>query len=68
MSELVDGIEALIDAHGLYAVTEALIEVCHGKAEHLASNWQDPTSARNWTKAASAFDKTSAKLRTIQGV
>jgi hypothetical protein len=51
---LENDLEALIDAHGLYAVTTALANICHGKSEHLAANWQDAPAAKRWTRAAIA--------------
>lgn len=61
-------LEAMIDAHGLYAVTAMLAEVCHEKADHLATNWQDHTAALHWTKAAQTFERAEARLQKIQGV
>ena len=66
MDKLSDQIEALIDAHGLYAVTLALVEVCGDKAEHLATSWQDYDAEKRWHKAAKAFDKTHTALHAIQ--
>jgi hypothetical protein len=64
--ELTDALEALIDHHGLYAVAEALAEVSHAKADHLANNWQDHGAAKRWTKAAVVFDRAENSLRKIQ--
>jgi hypothetical protein len=66
-TELENALEALIDAHGLYAVTEALAEICLGKSEHLATNRQDAEAAKRWAKAALTFDRALGPLRTIQG-
>ena len=38
-------LEDMVDRHGLYAVAGMLAEVCHEKADHLATNWQDHTAA-----------------------
>lgn len=50
-----DVLESLVDAHGLANILQDLATVCHGKAEHLASNWQDENSAQYWTKAGNAI-------------
>jgi hypothetical protein len=47
--QIADQLEALIDASTLAIVLDALADVCHAKAEHLTSNWQDSTSARHWS-------------------
>jgi hypothetical protein len=41
-------------------VLGALVEVCHGKADHLRSNWQDPVSAKAWERAAGLLDRAGA--------
>ena len=38
-------LESLVDSHGLDSVLRALVGICHGKAEHLESNW--PFQARH---------------------
>jgi hypothetical protein len=63
---LEDALEQLIDAHGLYNVTEALQQVCFGKSEHLAANWQDYPASKRWNRAGRAFDHTAARLHKIQ--
>lgn len=41
-------IERMIDIHGLQAFLETLSEICEGKAEHIAANWQDTRLAKRW--------------------
>jgi hypothetical protein len=65
-TELANTLEALVDAHGLYAVANALAEISHAKADHLASNWQDHGAAKRWTKAAIVFQGAEDRLRKIQ--
>lgn len=55
-------LEGLVDKHGLSAVIDALIDICHGKAEHLESNWQDTHAAKEWTKAAKKLDRVTVLL------
>lgn len=49
-------LEALIDKHSLSEVMQALQSVCHDKAEHLRTNWQDYNSADLWDGAAENID------------
>lgn len=48
---LSDSLESLIDGHTLPVVLETISEICHGKAEHIAANWQDEPMAMDWTHA-----------------
>lgn len=61
-----DDLETMIDQHGLAAVLEALAFVCHEKADHCITNWQDRTLAIAWRKAAQAVEHAS-QHRAIQG-
>lgn len=51
-------LEALIDANTLFDVVMWLSEICHQKAEHIRTNWQDKVTARPW-------DTMGRKLQTI---
>jgi hypothetical protein len=64
--DLQSDIERLIDTHGLYRVIHELERICYGKAEHLASNWQDHDASRRWEKAGKVFDRTHTALEKIQ--
>jgi hypothetical protein len=44
-------LEALIDGCGLSSVLVALSEICGEKAEHISTNWQDKTLAKDWATA-----------------
>jgi len=57
LAALEGAVEGLVDSYGLGAVLQALVSMCHGKADHLRSNWQDEHGARVWEKAARAIDK-----------
>lgn len=56
-SELDAAIEAHIDATSINRVLESLMRVCMGKAEHLADNWQDASSAREWERLAQRLER-----------
>lgn len=55
--EQMDTLEAIVDASSLAAVLEGLSEVCHAKAEHIRSNWQDRLSACVWDAAGLTITK-----------
>lgn len=54
-------LEELIDKHSLHSLLIALINVCDGKAAHLATNWQDHESAKAWKKVMVALDVAESK-------
>lgn len=58
-------LEAAIDGFSLVEVLEALADICHGKAEHLESNWQDSATAKEWTKAAGLLASATVKAAKL---
>jgi hypothetical protein len=52
-------LEQFIDSNGMQAVLDMLVSICHEKAHHLRSNWQDETMARQWEQGAKRLDKAS---------
>jgi hypothetical protein len=60
--QLCDALETLIDSKSLPDVLLALETVCHEKADHLRSNWQDAESARAWERAGRQVRKAWANL------
>lgn len=54
-------LERLIDSTSLTAVLNALTEICHGKAEHVSSAWQDRNLSARWQTAARLVDILAAK-------
>jgi hypothetical protein len=55
-------LEALVDAHGLTNIVEALAVICAEKAEHLRANWQDKTTARAWSADFRTLDKAARAI------
>jgi hypothetical protein len=55
-------LEALVDEHGLSGVVDALAEICHAKADHLAIDWGDEQAAHTWTADAKQLERLSGKL------
>lgn len=46
-------LENILDNAGLSRLLERLAIVCHEKADHLRTNWQDYGAAKNWDDAGS---------------
>jgi hypothetical protein len=59
-SDAMVALEEMVDRVGLSNVLWALEHVCHAKAEHLASNWQDAAAAKIWTRDAAKCSKLAA--------
>ena len=57
-----ESLERMIDQNGLQAVLVALANVCGDKAEHLASNWQDTTSAKVWEKRGKRLEDVATTI------
>lgn len=45
-----DALEAYVDQCGLADILEMLAMICHEKASHLRSNWQDENAAKLWDR------------------
>ncbi len=58
-----EDLERMIDRQGLAAVCDMLAQICHEKADHIASNWQDRALAREWTVCARAIDRAAGAAR-----
>lgn len=58
-----DILECMIDRYGMSKILFALTEICHAKAEHVAVNWQDASTAKEWLKDARDIEKLAAKIR-----
>ena len=61
-TETADEIEQIIDATSVAQLLELIAGICHEKAEHLRSNWQDNTSARCWERDAAKLLALAIKL------
>jgi hypothetical protein len=58
---LLEQLEQLIDQNSLQTVLDTLADVCHEKAEHLQSNWQDTFTANLWTCRAKTISKVAGR-------
>jgi hypothetical protein len=67
-SELVNELEALVDANSISEVLMALALVCFEKAEHVATNWQDKKLAKQWERAGAAINNRISDHPSITAV
>ena len=58
-------LEELIDKESLSTVLDTLASICFGKAEHLATNWQDTESAKAWTKIGNTVFTCADKAKSV---
>ena len=59
-------IEGYIDRFGLTTVLEHIEGICHEKAEHIATNYQDASGAKVWAKHAMLMGITIEKMRRVK--
>ena len=57
-----DQLESIIDSVGLAYAIELMSVVCGEKADHLESNWQDYSAAKDWTKDGNRLTMVASKL------
>jgi hypothetical protein len=55
-------LQTMVDATSLETVLYALAHICHVKAGHLASDWQDQSGARKYTSAANKLGETARAM------
>lgn len=60
-------LEMLMDKYSLKTVLEAISEICHEKAEHVQSAWQDDKLSAAWA-AAGQFMDVAANRRAVERV
>jgi hypothetical protein len=63
--ELETALERLIDATDLAAVVFALDVIAGAKADHIATSWQDTTTAKTWDKAARELAIVARKIEGL---
>jgi hypothetical protein len=54
--------DKLEDAVGLSALLDAVAQIAFEKAEHIATNWQDASLAKQWEKAGGMIAKAASKI------
>lgn len=50
-------LEAIIDKASIHFTLCAIAQVCYGKSDHVATNWQDAKLAKQWDKLGEALDE-----------
>lgn len=53
----IDALERLIDTTDMSAVLRAIAQICHEKAEHVRTNWQDDATANQWSRLGSKIER-----------
>lgn len=57
-----EALELMIDKTSLTHVLDGLVEICAGKADHIATNWQDATLSGRWQWAANTIERIRGKM------
>lgn len=65
-TETLTKLELILDRHGLANVLRMLAEIAGQKAEHIATNWQDASTAKRWDKAGSLLDLAAVKVDALR--
>jgi hypothetical protein len=55
-------LELMVDRHGPVEVLWMLAQVCADKADHLATDWQDESSAKQWEKRMGKIESVASRL------
>ena len=61
----IETLETFVDENGLLVVVEALIEICNGKADHLATYWQDHRHEKIWLERMAVLQRAVAGLKKL---
>ena len=62
MENIREALEDLLDANSLDDILELLSDICHDKAEHVSSMWQDDNLSKCWIKNAEIINKMREKI------
>ena len=64
-NQVVEKIEAIMDASSANYVLNSIVQIAWGKADHLRTNWQDENAAKEWEKLASKLETLADKFDTL---
>ena len=64
-NQIGEKIEAIIDASSANYVLNSIVQIAWGKADHLRTNWQDESAAKEWEKQASTLESIADKFETL---
>jgi hypothetical protein len=63
LSEIIEAAEQSVDQSSLATFLENVVaHICHAKAEHLRTNWQDEAGAQAWEHDARKISALLTKL------
>lgn len=60
--ENVKDLEVLVDGSKMSDVLRALVTIARGKAEHVRTNWQDASLAKEWERTATRIEQCADKI------
>ena len=49
-------LESYMDSYGLTSTLNLISTICHAKAEHVRTNWQEQALAKAWERNAELID------------
>ena len=64
-NDIEEKLEALVDESSVNFTLNCLVQICFGKADHLATNWQDHNAAKQWERLAIKLEKFADKNETL---
>ena len=64
-NQIGEKIEAIMDASSANYVLNSIVQIAWGKADHLRTNWQDESAAKEWEKLASKLETLADKFDTL---
>ncbi len=64
-NQLEETLEAIVDASSANYVLNSIVQIAWGKADHLRTNWQDESAAKEWERLASKLETLADKFETI---
>tara|TARA_R110000824_G_scaffold90304_1_gene220683 strand:+ start:358 stop:576 length:219 start_codon:yes stop_codon:yes gene_type:complete len=64
-NQIGEKIEAIIDASSANYVLNSIVQIAWGKADHLRTNWQDKSAAKEWENLALKLETLADKFETL---
>ena len=60
-----DTLEQFVDQFSMSTVISMLSDIANEKAEHVRSNWQDESLARQWERLAKVLDRSYNRVNKV---
>ena len=64
-NQLEETLEAIVDASSANYVLNSIVQIAWGKADHLRTNWQDESAAKEWESLANKLETLADKFETL---